>query len=146
MGSHRSCWGKTWGRGELLAPRRDTSGEQAVLSLSRCRDLLGPRCRLSDEEVKALCRNLYTFAAVAIEAYADAKQPERRSACTDTTNSARDQAPSSKTPAPSETSHRLPDEVREELEERAAILEHEAGFDRTTAELRALAIWHGQKP
>jgi hypothetical protein len=40
-----------------------------MLSLEKCREILGPECKLSDAELEALRDQLYQLAEVAIEVY-----------------------------------------------------------------------------
>ena len=39
-----------------------------MLSLERCREILGKDCRSTDEEIKALVAHLYELAVIVIEA------------------------------------------------------------------------------
>ena len=47
-----------------------------MLSLARCREILGTRCPLSDEEVKDLRDQLYEVAEVALDALRRGNPPE----------------------------------------------------------------------
>ena len=80
-----------------------------MLSLQRCRELLGPSAELSDSELSALVHSLYVLAETAVRLHADAR---RR-------------------PAP--RSARAPEE-QADVDERAAIMEFEGGLARADAE------------
>ena len=57
--------------------RRPLSAREAptLLSLVRCREILGTQCPLSDEEVKELRAQLYAVAEVALDALRSGKSP-----------------------------------------------------------------------
>jgi hypothetical protein len=40
-----------------------------VLTLKRCREILGPNCEISDEELRTLRDQLYVFAEVALHTF-----------------------------------------------------------------------------
>jgi hypothetical protein len=46
-----------------------------MLSISRCRELLGPDCPLTDQEVERLQNQLYLFAEIALDLYRDELAP-----------------------------------------------------------------------
>lgn len=47
-----------------------------MLSIKRCREILGPQCSLSDEELRALLIQLYAIAETALAAYSSAREAE----------------------------------------------------------------------
>jgi hypothetical protein len=49
-------------------------GEAAVLTIKRCREILGPRCTLTDDELEALRDQFYMVAEVALTAFASEGQ------------------------------------------------------------------------
>ena len=49
-----------------------------VLTLDRCREILGKDCKLSDEEVTVLRDQLYVIAEVALEAFQRAEVSRER--------------------------------------------------------------------
>ena len=46
-----------------------------MLSLRKCREILGPRCTLSDEDLEALRDQLYLVAEISLEAFCFAEEP-----------------------------------------------------------------------
>jgi hypothetical protein len=86
-----------------------------VLSVRRCRELLGADAPTSDKAIEELRNQLYEIAAVWLQSGApDLVSPSR------------------------EILASLPDEIREEVEERAAVMEFDGGMVRTVAERTAL--------
>lgn len=113
-----------------------------MLSLGRCRELVGKDCRLSDEELKLLAQQLYGLAHVALDSFGAAKNPSE---------SGPGKSEASKLVKPSGTEHEpsfadvlalLPEDDRYAVEERAAIHELDGGCTREQAEKLALdAYW-----
>ena len=110
--------------------RRDS-----ILSVEECRQLIGPGCVHSDEQIRELRDQLYRVAAVTIDLWGKRKLrfsggrgPGRGgNACSDDRFG--------------EALARMPEGARAEIEERAAVLEHDAGLDRDSAERGAIAAW-----
>jgi hypothetical protein len=98
------------------------STREAMLSLQKCRLLLGPNCELTDSQIDQIRQELYALAHIALDAFRDCNQP----------------AQDDKSPLP-----HVSVKDREESEERAAIFEFDAGLQRETAERKAL---DGLKP
>ena len=97
-----------------------------MLSLDRCRKLLGPDVDLSDDELTRILTQLYAVADVALD------QVLMPRAATDKAGPTR--------PRPFEATLRLvSDAERESLEERAAIQEYDGGLSRRDAERATLA-------
>jgi hypothetical protein len=98
-----------------------------VLSLQKCRSLLGADCKLTDEELEQLRQELYALSDVAVEAFCAQKQSgagvgsmaQNVSGCL------------SSIPCPD----------RDVVEERAAILEFEGGLKKSEAERQAFGEW-----
>ena len=90
-----------------------------MLSVQRCRELLGRDSARSDAEMERLRDDLYLLANVAIGLY-----------CEERTSAAR--------PSMQEASVYLTQGEQEAAEERAAIMEFEGGVERDEAERRAL--------
>lgn len=89
-----------------------------MLSLDRCRSLLGPAgTQISDSNLEILRDQLYALADIACEA-----------AARDTVSDADFQ----------NVTARLPDDIRDAADERAAIIQHDGGLPRQIAERRAL--------
>ena len=112
-----------------------------MLSLGRCRELVGKDCRLSDEELKLLAQQLYGLAHVALDGLGATKNPPSKP----------DQPEAGKFVQPNGTEHEpsfadvlalLPEDDRYAVEERAAIHEFDGGCTRQQAEKLALdAYW-----
>jgi hypothetical protein len=97
-----------------------------VLSLQECRSLLGADCTLTDSQLEQLRRQLYAWSEVAIGELCAQKKP------------------TSQKNSPANGGNCLsiiPDTEREAVEERAAILEFEAGLGRPEAERQAFGEW-----
>ena len=92
------------------------STREAMLSLQKCRSLLGPDCELADSQIEQLRQELYALAHIALDAHRESTRPANED-----------------TPL----AH-LPRENREEAEERAAIFEFDAGLQRGAAERKAI--------
>lgn len=91
-----------------------------MLSLKQCRKILGEEILLTEEELQELRGQLYDLAGVVVDAAQN--MPHLNCGGTDFKN----------------ILDFVPDEDREETEERAAILEFDAGFSRDRAERLAL--------
>jgi hypothetical protein len=100
-----------------------------VLSLQRCRFLLGADCNLTDAELEQLRQELYAWSEVAISAFC-AQKP--------LLGSCRERGDSPMLKA-------IPDGERPGVEERAAILEFEAGLRKPEAERQAFGEWTASK-
>ncbi len=85
-----------------------------MLSIQTCRQILGGNCELSDSNLELLRDQLYGLAEVTIASYKLSRKDEIQ------------------------TQQRLTDKEREVWEERAAIIEFEAGLPRSEAESLAL--------
>jgi hypothetical protein len=92
------------------------STREAMLSLQKCRSLLGPNCELTDSQIDQLRQELYALAHIALDAHRESTQPANEN---------------------SPLEH-LPRENREQAEERAAIFEFDAGLPREAAERKAI--------
>ena len=90
-----------------------------MLSLKKCREILGENSLITEEELAGLRMQLYDLARVVVDAAHD--NPDAN-CCADFRN----------------VLDFVSDGVREETEERAAILEFDAGFSRDRAERLAL--------
>ena len=110
-----------------------------MLSIARCRALLGPDCRLTEEQLELLRGDLYSLAQIAIEGFR--KRQESNDVTPRTHGSSSQRTPLS---TPSAISL-LPRGDRDSVEERSAILEFEAGLDRDRAEKQAVLEWAGRK-
>jgi hypothetical protein len=93
-----------------------------VIDLCRCREILGSSCQLTDEQLELLRDDLMALANIALDV--ELREP-RLGAQTVFEMAA----------------SLLPDEEREEIRERASILEFDGGLARTQAEEDALRIW-----
>lgn len=102
-----------------------------MLSLLKCREILGNDCPQSDDELKLLLDQMYVMAGVICDAFV--KNVEIP--VTESQNAPCFQAAISL----------LPEEERENLEERAAINEFEGGLDRDLAERTAFSDHWRQK-
>jgi hypothetical protein len=102
-----------------------------VLSLQKCRSLLGADCKLTDAELEQLQRELYAVADVAIGVFCAQKSSGSGSGSGD----------GSKSQIVSGCLGGIPEEERETFEERAAILEYEGGLKKPEAERQAFGEW-----
>ena len=93
-----------------------------MIDLRRCREILGPGCQLTDEQLESLRDHLTVLANIAL----DVGVRELR----DSAKSAFDMA-----------TDLMPDEQREQICERASIVEFDGGLTRTQAEEVALKMW-----
>lgn len=103
-----------------------------MLSLSRCRDLLGPSSPLSDPEVDALRQQLYSLAELVVSAVNGRSCSPSAS---DVSSNIGDFEGASSFWA---FHQRLSDDQQYGLGERAAILEFDAGLSREESERVAL--------
>ncbi len=108
-----------------------------MLSLQRVRKLLGNQANLSDSNVELLREQLYVIADVVCE-NARTKGPTKQTAATESALVAANSVGRSHEMFETLVSTFLPTE-REEVEERAAILEYDGGLSRADAERMALA-------
>lgn len=93
-----------------------------MLTLQKCRSLLGADCKLTDAALEQLRQELYALSDVAVEAFCATRKADScppRESCLDA----------------------IPDPERKTAEERAAILEYEAGLKRPEAERQAFGEW-----
>lgn len=98
-----------------------------MLSLQKCRSLLGADCKLTDAELELLREDLYAFADVAVGAFCAQKKvgsgigpmSQNVSGCLSV----------------------IPGPEREAVEERAAILECQGGLKKPEAERQAFGEW-----
>jgi len=98
-----------------------------VLSLQRCRSLLGTDCKLTDAELEQLRRELYALSDVAVGTFCAQVMP------------APNNGPLSREVTLSFSL--IPHPERQAVEERAAILEYEAGLKKLEAERQAFGEW-----
>ena len=94
-----------------------------MLSLQRCREILGAKCRLDDQELERLREQLYGLADVVTDHISSNASPAKSS------------QPSHDFSAALQL---LTAEETEDVEERAAIIEFEAGANRDDAEREAI--------
>jgi hypothetical protein len=103
-----------------------------VLTLQQCRKLVGADCDLSDNELEVAREQLYALAALTIDVVTDRKRTRLRLVSP---------KPSS-LPAPSFMAalNLIENDQRNEIEERAAILEYDANLSRDEAERTAILL------
>ena len=104
-----------------------------MLSLERCRSLLGPACRPSNEQLEQMRQELYALAEMIMD---DLHQRERPSKPEGTSNE-RPRSSDSHRPV-KEALTLVPPRKLQEVEERGAILQFDAGMARKEAERREL--------
>jgi hypothetical protein len=107
---------------------------RAMLSLERCRSLIGPDTNVCDAQLEQLRKDLYSLANAALESFRHREKPHNKYPA------GQNPPPLHKATAP-ESISLLPVAERYLLEERAAILEFEAGLNRQDAERQALLEW-----
>lgn len=100
-----------------------------MLSLQRCRDILGPKCGLDDQQIEKLRAQIYGIANVITDQMGKSK-PRRPDTHQEIQEIDADGFQAAL--------KLLTDEDREEIEERAAIIEFEAGTDTDEAERKAI--------
>lgn len=100
-----------------------------MLSVQRCREILGSNCLLTDQELELLRDQMYGLAGIVLDQIggADGSTANKYQTKPET------DAEGYKTAV-----RLLRDEDREDVEERAAIIEFEGGADRDQAERKAL--------
>jgi hypothetical protein len=98
-----------------------------VLSLQKCRSLLGTDCNLTDAQLEQLRQQLYAFSEVAIGAFHAQRQGPKSNG--------------SEAKGVSALLTQVPEDERQQVEERAAILEYEAGRKKAEAERQAFGEW-----
>lgn len=96
-----------------------------MLSLQKCRFLLGTDCNLTDAQLEQLRQALYAWSEVAIGALCAQK------GCSNNLGA----------PIASPMLSAIPNDERPSIEERAAILEFEAGLKRPEADRQAFGEW-----
>jgi hypothetical protein len=101
-----------------------------VLSLVRCRASLGPDCKLTGAQLEQRRQDLYALAEVALESFSLRKRELA-------TGPPRHQGPNSAMAWPPREKIRVSPNQQYETDERAAILEFDAGMDRSKAEDKA---------
>lgn len=102
-----------------------------MLTLQKCRSLLGADCKLTDAELEQLRQELYGFADVAVEAFCASRRANNGG--------------SSTSQNVSECLSQIPEQERQGVEERAAILEYEANLTKPEAERQAFGEWQNGK-
>ena len=93
-----------------------------MIDLCRCREILGSNCQLTDEQLELLRDHLTALANIAFDVVLQEAQLGAQTAFAMAANI-------------------LPDAQREEVGERASILEFDGGLPRAQAEETALKIW-----
>jgi hypothetical protein len=93
-----------------------------VLTLQKCRSLIGTDCKLTHAELEQLRQEMYAYADVAIESLCASRKP---GAC----------------PTGESCLEAIPIEEREAVAERAAILEYEGNLTKPEAERQAFGEW-----
>jgi hypothetical protein len=102
-----------------------------VLSLQKCRSLLGTDCKLTDSQVEQLRQEIYALSDVVIESF-----------CAQKVYGAGSSAESQNV---SGCLSGIPHPEREVVEERAAILEFEGCLKKSEAERQAFGEWAQSK-
>lgn len=100
-----------------------------LVSLDRCRQLLGSGCKLTDDELNRIREQLYGLANVAVAAVLEAGPLSSVPAA---------QQDDGRTSIHRRTLLALPADLRDDIEERAAIMEFDGGLGRREAERQAL--------
>ena len=104
-----------------------------MLTLQKCRSLLGADCKLTDAELEQLRHELYVVAEVAISNF-----------CVSTKAGSDNRSTSQNV---SSCLNAIPEGERPAVEERAAILEFEAHLKKPEAERQAFGEWvQSKKP
>jgi hypothetical protein len=108
-----------------------------MLSIEKCRSLLGPDNTLSDTQVEQIRQDLYAFATAALESFRHREQCDGKVTQTPPPSLQRTTIPARVIPIVPVADHHT-------FQERAAILEFEAGLNRQDAERQALLEWAGR--
>lgn len=104
-----------------MAAQTDAAATAAGgISVARCREILGPDCRLSDAEVETLAEQVLAVAKVIVRDFAAARVSDERfrDAC-----------------------KLVPKDDHYEVEERAAIIEFEGALSRDESNRAGLSAW-----
>jgi|SRR5208283_5648934 len=111
-----------------------------MLTLERCREILGDDCPQSIRDLEQLRDQLYGLAGVAVEACVRQRRGNGPQNAPDTAWRANGGAARPNEPAGiPDAVALLSEDERYEFEERAAIMEHDGGLDRVAAELAAFS-------
>lgn len=115
------------------------------LPLERCRQILGDACELTDNELMLLRDDLCGVARVIVEACPRQQRGNGSQNASDAPQQAIDHETGESEPKKPvgfpDTVATLPEQGRYEVEERAAIMEHDGGLDRDAAEQAAFALY-----
>jgi hypothetical protein len=121
-----------------------------MLSLQRCREILGQDCSLNDEELETLRNQLYGLADV-VTTVLDTHLRQNGS-LNSLVVKPRSKNTSKGSRHPSQEKRRfetelalLPEDVRTVILERTSIMEFDGGLARDVAEMAALAEYRGQR-
>lgn len=116
-----------------------------MLSLAKCREILGDDCPHSDAEMEMLRNQLYAVAGAVVEACSDKrhkkKSQDMHAAAGETMKTVGAGPEPPKQTAFADTLALLPEADRYEIEERAGIIESDSGLDREAAERAALSLY-----
>ena len=114
---------------------RACTGEVALLSIRRCRKVLGRESPRSDTELERLRNHLYALGSLVVGAFSrpDVHREARKPASSEEAGNAR-----GREVGMLELTRQLGGDEREAFEERAAILEFDGGVSRSEAEKVAL--------
>jgi hypothetical protein len=114
-----------------------------MLSLVKCREILGCDSPESDAELELRRDRLYAVARVAVDAYPRLQHRKSPQNAPDARQKTFDEVEKSgsKPAGFSEAFASLPDEDRYDMEERAAIMEFDGGLDRDAAEQAAFSLY-----
>jgi hypothetical protein len=110
-----------------------------MLSLERCREVLGDDAPQSDAELELLRDQLYGLADVLIDGFVEQRQ-RRKGAPQNTPEGV-----CSPVESLSDALHLVPTDDQGDVEERAAIMESDGGLDRDAAERAAFADYWRRK-
>jgi hypothetical protein len=116
-----------------------------MLTLDRCKQILGDDCPQTSSDLERLRDQLYGLARVAVEACPRQQRGKGLPHAPDAARRAIDSAAKDNEPQKPagfpDAVAMLPEEERYEVEERAAIMEHDGGLDRDAAEQAAFSIY-----
>src|SRR4051794_15248423 len=93
------------------------STREAMLSLQKCRSLLGPNCELTDSQIDQLRQELYALAHIALDAHRESNRPANNK---------------------NNSLANLPGKTRKKAEEGAPIFKFDAGLKRKAAKRKAI--------